>query len=431
MKRHIVFVPGYYGSRLRDRVSNVLFWLSTFTLQKPEHTLAGIALPASDGRVVVDGIVDNVSILPILRVPIYHGFIAFLEHGMGYARNEIHAIGVDWRRSLTVLVADLKAAIDDAVAQSGGEPVDLIAHSHGGLVARAYLDKHGGANVAKLLTLGVPHTGMLETFKAVCEGISFLRFDPAQLMEVARGFPSAYELLPTDPTNGYFRWNNTAASPFVVNDWCATPAMKAMLADAAGVAPALSRNVPVPLFAIHGTHGQTLVSAEGPTNGATGVTFDTREEGDGTVPLASGAAQGITATGGVKRFAVPFGGHAFIFDDRNTQEVIRHILRDDPPPAAYFVASWEEQLYLPHSTNRVVVVLDDFDGVAIPNASVTLTLPGMGVTNQPIPQQPNGDYLLTVQMPGPGTHVPYVITASAPSLTQPFKATGLLVASSN
>jgi pimeloyl-ACP methyl ester carboxylesterase len=427
MTRHIVLIPGYYGSRLRDRVSNILFWLSAFTLQKPEHTLEGIRLPGSNDRVFEDGILDDVSIL--LKIPIYQGLIAFLVHGMGYARNEVHAVGVDWRQSLPELLDGVNSAIDDAVGLSG-EPVDLIAHSHGGLVARAYLEKFGPGKVAKLITLGVPHTGMLETFQALCEGISLLHFNPAQLMDVARGFPSAYELLPI--VNGYFTWNDVPSSPFDVDDWCATPAMKAMLATARAVTPALSRNVPVPLFAIHGTRTETTVSAIGPTNGATGVQFDTADSGDGTVPLASGAARGITATGGVMRFAVPFGGHAFVFDDRNTQEVIRHILRGDALPSAYFVAAWQHTMYLPDTDNRVIVVLDDFSGDPIPNATITLTLPTVGVNEQPVPlDAANGDYVLTIRMPGAGTQLPYVINASAPSLPQPFKASGMLVASAN
>lgn len=430
MRRHIVFLPGYYGSRLLDRVSNTLFWLSTFTIQKPEHTLAGIALPASDGRVVVDGIVDDVKILPFFKIPVYHPFIAFLVHGMGYAPEEIHAIGIDFRRSLTGLVDVVSKAIDDAFTASG-EPVDLIAHSHGGLVARAYLDRFGAAKVSKLITLGVPHLGMLETFKALCEGISLLRFNPAQLKEVARGFPSAYELLPLDSGHGYFKWNHAAASPFSVDAWCETPAMKQMLADAANVSPALSRNVPVPLFAIHGTRSETLVSAEGPTTGATGVAFGTDDKGDGTVPLASGAAEGLTAPGGVKRFAVPFGGHAVIFNDRNTQEVVRHILREDPAPEAYFVAAWQDTMYLPHADNRVVVEFADLSGAPVQNATVTLTLLDAGVTNQPLPQQASGDYLLTVRMPGAGTRTRYVIRATAPGISVPFEAKGILVAAAN
>jgi hypothetical protein len=429
MTRHIVIIPGAYGSRLRDHVSNTLFWLSVFTLQKPEHTLEGIRLPNSDGRVFADGILDNVSIGSIFKIPVYHPFIDFLVHGMGFAPNEVHPIGIDWRRSITDLIDDVKRAIDDA-ATLGGEPVDLIAHSHGGLVARAYLEKFGPGNVAKLISLGVPHTGTVETFQALCEGISLLRFNPTQLMDVARGFPSAYELLPLD--KGYFTWNDVPMTPFDVDDWCATADMKAMLAAAKLIAPAISRNVPVPLFAIHGIRTQTAVSAVGPTNGTTGVQFGMADSGDGTVPLASGAARGITADGGVMRFAVPFGGHAFLFNDRNTQEVIRHILRGDAQPPAYFAAAWQDRIYLPNAENKVVVVLDDLAGDPIPDATVTLTLPSSGISERPLPHDTAlGDYILNVTMPGPGTSVPYVIKASAPSLTKPFQSSGILVAASN
>jgi len=419
MRRHVVIIPGYYGSNLRDRVSNVLFWLSQFSLQKPDHTLAGIALPASEGRVFVDGIVDDIPILKIFRIPIYHGLLRFLMHGMGYDQSEVHAIGVDWRRSLTDCIDPVRNAIDDAFTQSG-QPVDVIAHSHGGLVARAYLAKHGGDRVSKLITLGTPHIGMLDTFEALVHGLVLLRFNQQQLMTVARGLPSAYELLPV--TKDFMTFNNAPASPFDDDGWCADASMKTLLATA--VTPALPADVPVPLFAIHGTHSATTTHA---VRSGNDVTFNVTDDGDGTVPLASGAAIGITAPA-VQRFAVPFGGHAFVFDDRNTQEVIRHILREDAAPPAYFVAAWRDEMYLPNAKNRVVVNLDDLTGLPIPNATVTVRLDG---TAHAMPQQANGDYMLDVRMPGAGTTVVYAIEASAPSLPQVFRANGRLVAAVN
>ena len=48
----------------------------------------------------------------------------------------------------------------EAICQStGAERVVLVAHSMGGLVARAYLRRCGGARVARLITLGTPHHG--------------------------------------------------------------------------------------------------------------------------------------------------------------------------------------------------------------------------------------------------------------------------------
>ena len=62
------------------------------------------------------------------------------------------------------------AAIDDYVPQvqravlalcaaGGSESVIIVAHSMGGLVARAYLRAHGSARVARVITLGTPHHG--------------------------------------------------------------------------------------------------------------------------------------------------------------------------------------------------------------------------------------------------------------------------------
>lgn len=59
--------------------------------------------------------------------------------------------------SLERLAVQLKRAIEAGV---GGGRIDLVAHSMGGLVARAYLQLLGGARrVDRLVTLGTPHLG--------------------------------------------------------------------------------------------------------------------------------------------------------------------------------------------------------------------------------------------------------------------------------
>jgi triacylglycerol esterase/lipase EstA (alpha/beta hydrolase family) len=59
--------------------------------------------------------------------------------------------------SIERLAVELKRAIDAGV---GGGRIDLVAHSMGGLVARAYLQLLGGARrVDRLITLGTPHHG--------------------------------------------------------------------------------------------------------------------------------------------------------------------------------------------------------------------------------------------------------------------------------
>lgn len=56
-------------------------------------------------------------------------------------------------------VEPLARRIDAVRAATGAARVILVGHSMGGLVARAYLRRHGPACVARLVTLGTPHRG--------------------------------------------------------------------------------------------------------------------------------------------------------------------------------------------------------------------------------------------------------------------------------
>lgn len=66
----------------------------------------------------------------------------------------------------------LHAKIEEVRAATRANRVVLLAHSMGGLVARAYLRRHGGERVAKLITIGTPHHGsvLAFTFPGCCLG---------------------------------------------------------------------------------------------------------------------------------------------------------------------------------------------------------------------------------------------------------------------
>ncbi len=61
--------------------------------------------------------------------------------------------------SIGLFVPQLAKRIDEVCTASGAPQVILIAHSMGGLVSRAYLARHGSAQVAGLITLATPHAG--------------------------------------------------------------------------------------------------------------------------------------------------------------------------------------------------------------------------------------------------------------------------------
>ncbi|MFC5480873.1 alpha/beta fold hydrolase [Massilia suwonensis] len=53
----------------------------------------------------------------------------------------------------------LECAVNDLCAATGAPRVAIVAHSMGGLVARAWMRVHGSARVARIVTLGTPHHG--------------------------------------------------------------------------------------------------------------------------------------------------------------------------------------------------------------------------------------------------------------------------------
>ncbi|PWF48527.1 esterase/lipase family protein [Massilia glaciei] len=56
-------------------------------------------------------------------------------------------------------VAPTARAVEDLCRRANAPRVLIVAHSMGGLVARAYLNAHGAARVARVITLGTPHGG--------------------------------------------------------------------------------------------------------------------------------------------------------------------------------------------------------------------------------------------------------------------------------
>lgn len=56
-------------------------------------------------------------------------------------------------------VALVESAAQRLLAATGAPRIVIVAHSMGGLVARAWLRRHGAPNVARVITVGTPHHG--------------------------------------------------------------------------------------------------------------------------------------------------------------------------------------------------------------------------------------------------------------------------------
>jgi pimeloyl-ACP methyl ester carboxylesterase len=130
----------------------------------------------------------------------------------------------DWRKPIAESAGRLKAKIDEVKAQTGATQVDLIGHSMGGVVARAYVQANGEArDVAHLIQLGGPNKGAPKAYP-YWEGLYLYRLLPEEytilptliyyMVRLAgpealhlfrREIPSFLEMLPTED---YVQWDD-------------------------------------------------------------------------------------------------------------------------------------------------------------------------------------------------------------------------------
>lgn len=121
------------------------------------------------------------------------------------ARNwHVHAFWYDWRKDLRLAAADLQARINSWFGEDA--IVHIVAHSVGGLVARAYIQQYptSWARGGRLIMLGTPNFGTYTATQGIVGQIDLVRWidlldihhDLAQARAVVHSFPALYQLLP-------------------------------------------------------------------------------------------------------------------------------------------------------------------------------------------------------------------------------------------
>jgi hypothetical protein len=98
--------------------------------------------------------------------------------------------------------------IDEILTATGATGVVVVAHSMGGLVARAYLRRYGGAKVRKLITVGTPHEGSIHA--RLVPGISLSQIRPANPWLDALGPPAGADM---PPIVSVWSWHDTMVAP--------------------------------------------------------------------------------------------------------------------------------------------------------------------------------------------------------------------------
>lgn len=131
----------------------------------------------------------------------------------GYVKNsELFEFAYDFRFSAVYNAEKLGELISEIRVKNNNQPVDIIAHSFGGLIAKQYLtDSANGANVNQLIFVGTPHLGAPKALKALRYGdnLDVKIIDGCKLKRVVHNMPGMFNLLPgrryfTASGGGYF-----------------------------------------------------------------------------------------------------------------------------------------------------------------------------------------------------------------------------------
>ncbi|MFQ5730715.1 MAG: esterase/lipase family protein [Planctomycetaceae bacterium] len=247
----VIVIPGVMGSRLIDADTKSVVW-GSFGLRTTNpfasRNTRRVALPMKRGvplrdlrdGVVAKNVLDNLDVRLLgfpVHVRAYAGILKTLGVG-GYRDSSVNLASVDygdghftcfqfpydWRRSNVENAQRLDEFIRKKMdyvrrerARRFGvvdEPVrfDLVAHSMGGLVARYYLRYgaqplpadgglprltwEGAEHVERVILVGTPNAGSVETLKELVEGVRLAPLLPHYDAVVVGTMPAAYQVLP-------------------------------------------------------------------------------------------------------------------------------------------------------------------------------------------------------------------------------------------
>jgi hypothetical protein len=202
-----VLVPGTMGSSLS--VGGRAVWLEFMRLAL--GGLADIGIEAGD--VAPTGLLDRF-------------YAPLLEHLERSHRVEVHPY--DWRLSVRDAARTLAAKLEELlpVAEQHRQPVHIVAHSMGGLVARAMIaDGGAGERVwrrmcalpgSRLLMLGTPNRGSYEAVRWLTGfngtqtklALLDLKHGTEGIVDIVRRFPGLVEMLPHEA--GASAWSDSA-----------------------------------------------------------------------------------------------------------------------------------------------------------------------------------------------------------------------------
>jgi pimeloyl-ACP methyl ester carboxylesterase len=209
---NVVVLHGIMGAALTGtdrRGRNTLLWVQAARLLGLGGGLSTLELDANGLRELREGMTVNAS--GMLKRPYGELLLALSE------RWRVRAFWFDWRKDLRLSARGLAAAISSWFPAD--EPVHLVAHSMGGLVARTFIadnpslwasmwdraSEKPGTRGGRLIMLGTPNHGSFDIPRVIAGNERIvkllarvdLRLSASRLRDILNTFVGTYQMLPS------------------------------------------------------------------------------------------------------------------------------------------------------------------------------------------------------------------------------------------
>ncbi|RYD36678.1 MAG: alpha/beta fold hydrolase, partial [Verrucomicrobiaceae bacterium] len=216
----VIFIHGVAGSVLRGGGNTI--WPTIF-----RSDVAALNLQTGPGDTEAIDVVRQYDVggVGVVVEPVYGPFIRYMTDKLGHVEYELegqrsritsfHMLNqtfdekptffvfpYDWRKPNASHMPALRQYIQNIRQLHGGEKVNLVVHSMGGLVMRRYLLEHGTEDIGNVVTVGSPIWGAPEVSHRMLTGnffgkapIDFINNKP--MKDAILTMPAVHELLPS------------------------------------------------------------------------------------------------------------------------------------------------------------------------------------------------------------------------------------------
>jgi hypothetical protein len=213
-----MFIPGMMATVLKDKNTGKVIYGNVMQglIKELELPIDGATLRDNQDEVVAGTVVRTFKYIPgvleldlndrVQQVALKIGGFKIGQDGFSF--------GWDWRRDLVEAAQNLDRTIQDIKSKSGKPDlkINLLCHSAGGLVARYYAKYgakdvlgdpvpvptyEGAKHINKIIMMGTPNTGSVESFMTVHHGL-WLPSVGRATAEMIFSMPALYELMPLE-----------------------------------------------------------------------------------------------------------------------------------------------------------------------------------------------------------------------------------------